>query len=268
MGEGPTGSGDTRAQGGDRRVVVVVPTYNERENVEAITAAVLAEQSNVAGFELHVLIADSHSSDGTLEIMARLVSENPRIHVLDVNQRGIGLGLQRGFTHAIEQLGADVLIEMDADFQHNPADIPAFLAEIAHGYDLVVGSRFLAGSGNQMPFYRRVLSVAANQVIRVVLGLRGVTEITTSYRALTKETFLRVPVDAVPWEERSFIPVPVFLVRMLEYGAHATEIPITMHPRTHGYSKMVYWKYIRDILRFALRSRFGRGARRRAARTG
>ena len=263
------GHEDTSAQGGgDRRVVVVVPTYNGRENEEAITAAVLSEQANVPGFELHVLIADSHSSDGTLEIMARLVAENPRIHVLDVNERGIGLGLQRGFTHAIEQLAADVLIEMDADFQHNPADIPAFLAEIARGYDLVVGSRFLAESGNRMPFHRRVLSVAANQVIRIMLGLRGVTEITTSYRALTSETFARVPTDAVPWAERSFIPVPVFLVRMLEHGARATEIPITMHPRTHGTSKMVYSKYIRDILRFALRSRFGWGARRRVERAG
>ena len=117
-----------------------------------------------------------------------------------------------------------------------------------------------------MPFYRRVLSVAANQVIRIVLGLRGITEITTSYRALTKETFLRVPADAVPWAERSFIPVPVFLVRMLEYGARATEIPITMHPRTHGTSKMVYGQYIRDILRFAVRDRLKQRARRRAAR--
>ncbi|MBN1641060.1 MAG: glycosyltransferase [Anaerolineae bacterium] len=262
MGRGATGD-EAR---GDRRVVVVIPTYNERENVEAIASAVLAEQAHVEGYELHVLIADSHSSDGTLEIMDRLVAENRRIHVLDVNERGIGLGLLRGFTHAIEHLQADVLIEMDADFQHNPADIPAFLVEIGRGYDLVVGSRFLAGSGNRMPVHRRLLSVAANQVIRIMLGLRGVTEITTSYRALTRETFARVPTDAVPWAERSFIPVPVFLVRMLEHGARAIEIPITMHPRTRGYSKMVYWKYIRDILRFSLRSRLGRGARQRVER--
>ncbi len=260
MGQGTIGHEDRGSQrDGDRRVVVIIPTYNECDNVEAITAAVLAEQAHIEGFELHVLVADTHSSDGTLDIMARLVSENPRIHLLDVNQRGIGVGLYRGFTPAIEHLQADVLIEMDADFQHNPADIPAFLHEIARGYDLVVGSRFLSGSANRMPVHRRLLSVAANQVIRIMLGLRGVTEITTSYRALTKETFARVPAESVPWEERSFIPVPVFLVRMLEYGARATEIPITMHPRTRGYSKMVYWKYVRDILLFSLRSRLGLG---------
>jgi dolichol-phosphate mannosyltransferase len=241
-----------------RRAVVVIPTYNERENLVPIVEAALAQQAHVDGFDLHVLVADSHSNDGTLDLAAKLVATNPKVHLLDVEERGIGIGLYKGIRHAVDQLDADVLLEMDADFQHNPADIPHFLAKIEAGYDLVVGSRFIAGSANRMPFYRRILSVAANQVIRTVLGLRQVTEITTSYRAFTRETFLRVPPDAVPWRERSFIPVPVFLVRMLEHGAHATEVPITMHPRTQGSSKMVYWKYIRDILLFSLRSRLGK----------
>jgi dolichol-phosphate mannosyltransferase len=159
--------------------------------------------------------------------------------------------------HAVEYLGAEVLVEMDADFQHNPADIPRFLREIAEGYDLVVGSRFIAGSVNRMPLHRRILSVGANQLIRIMLRLRGVTEITTSYRAFTRELFLKVKPSSVPWQERSFLPVPVFLVRMLECGARATEIPITMHPRTRGTSKMVYWKYVRDILWFSVKSRLG-----------
>ncbi len=108
-----------------------------------------------------------------------------------------------------------------------------------------------------MPFYRKVLSVAANQVVRSALGLHSVTEITTSYRAFTKETFVQVDPATVPWQEKSFIFVPVFLVRLLETGARATEIPMTMHPRTQGYSKMNYWRYIRDILLFSIRSRFG-----------
>ena len=99
------------------------------------------------------------------------------------------------------------------------------------------------------------ISVAANQVIRILLGLRDITEITTSYRAFTKEAYLKIDPKSVPWHERSFIPVPVFLVRMLETGARVTEIPITMHPRTHGYSKMNYWKYIRDVLLFSMKTR-------------
>jgi dolichol-phosphate mannosyltransferase len=240
-----------------RRAVVVTPTFDEKENIADLIDAVLAEQIRVNAFELDVLVADSHSVDGTLEIVSALAARNARVHLLDVQERGIGIGLFRGFQHAIDALGADVLIEMDADFQHNPEDIPHFLAKIEEGYDVVVGSRFVDGSVNRMPAYRKVLSVGANQVVRSALGLHGVTEITTSYRAFTRETFLKVDPATVPWQEKSFIFVPVFLVRMLETGARAAEIPTTMHPRVLGYSKMIYWRYIRDILIFSARSRLG-----------
>ena len=108
-----------------------------------------------------------------------------------------------------------------------------------------------------MPLGRHVFSVGANQFVRVMLGLHGVTEITTSYRAFTRETFLKVDPSSVPWQEKSFIFVPVFLVRMLDTGARSTEIPMTMHPRMQGYSKMIYWRYIRDIVGFSLKSRLG-----------
>jgi dolichol-phosphate mannosyltransferase len=240
-----------------RRAIVVTPTFDERENIADLIDATLAEQARVDAFELHVLVADSHSADGTLEIVEALAAQNPRVHLLDVQERGIGTGLFRGFQHAIDALSADVLIEMDADFQHNPEDIPHFLAKIDEGYDVVVGSRFVDGSVNRMPAYRKVLSVGANQVVRSALGLHGITEITTSYRAFTKETFLKVDPATVPWQEKSFIFVPVFLVRMLESGARAAEIPMTMHPRVLGYSKMIYWRYIRDILIFSARARLG-----------
>ena len=240
-----------------RRAVVVTPTYDERENIADLIEAVLAEQDHVDAFELHVLVSDSHSQDGTLEIVGNLERQNPRVHLLDVRERGIGIGLFKGFQYAIEQLAADVLIEMDADFQHNPADIPALLAKIEEGYDVVVGSRFVSGSINEMPIYRRALSVGANQVVRSALGLTNLTEITTSFRAFTREAFLRVDPSSVPWQEKSFIFVPVFLVRMLEGGARAVEVPMTMHPRMQGYSKMIYWRYIRDILAFSLSSRVG-----------
>lgn len=258
---------ETPSEKTPRRAVVVIPTYDERENVAEIIGAVLAEQGRVGQFELHVLAADSHSQDGTLEIVQALADANPRVHLLDVEERGIGIGLYRGFCHAVAELDADVLLEMDADFQHNPADISRFLEQIDRGYDLVVGSRFVKGSVNRMPWYRRVLSMGANGVIRFTLNLHGVTEITTSYRAFTRELFQRIDPESVPWRERSFIFVPVFLVRMMECGASAIEIPMTMHPRLVGYSKMVYFDYIRDILSFSIKTRYqgwfsGRSRRR------
>lgn len=239
------------------RVVVVTPTYEEKEGIADLIAAVLAEQQNLPGFDLHILVADGHSTDGTLEIVQRLAETDSRIHLLDVEERGIGVGLYKGFRCAIDCLGAEVLIQIDADFQHNPEDIPRFLEEISNGYDLVSGSRFVPGGNFKMSFFRLILSVGANQLIRMLLGLKGVTDFTTSYRAFTKEIFLRVNPESVAWQEKSFIFVPVFLIRMLECGAHATEISISEHPRSRGYSKMIYWRYILDIFRFSIKSRLG-----------
>lgn len=244
----------SQQQRSQRRAVVVTPTFDEKENIADLVAAVLAEQERVQGYELHVLVADSHSQDGTLDIVSGLAAANSRVHLLDVQERGIGIGLFRGFQHACEHLDADVLIEMDADFQHNPADISHFLEKIDEGYEVVVGSRFVEGSTNKMPLFRRMLSIGANQIVRTALGLKDVTEITTSFRAFTKEAFQRVDPTSVPWREKSFIFVPVFLVRLLETGVRSSEIPMTMHPRTQGYSKMIYWRYVRDILRFSIRS--------------
>jgi dolichol-phosphate mannosyltransferase len=248
----------TRMPRGRRvRAVVVTPTYDEKESIADLIAAVLAEEKNVPEFELHILVADGHSQDGTLEIVGRLAETSSRIHLLDVQERGIGVGLYKGFHHAIDCLGAEVLMEIDADFQHNPADIPRFLKEISKGYDLVIGSRFVAGSKFKMPFFRLILSVGANQFMRVMMGLKGVTDMTTSYRAFTKEIFLKVSPESVNWQEKSFIFVPVFLYRLLECGAHATEISMSEHPRSLGYSKMIYWRYILDILRFSTKVRVG-----------
>lgn len=243
------------------RAVVVTPTYDEKDTIADLIAATLAEQEHVPAFDLHVLVADSHSLDGTRDIVGELAAQSVHVHLLDVQERGIGVGLFKGFHYAIDALDADVLIEMDADFQHNPADIPRLLEKIAEGYDVVVGSRFVDGSINEMPYHRRLLSVGANQVVRTALGLHDVTEITTSFRAFTREAFLRIDPDSVPWTEQSFIFVPVFLVRMLEAGATSTEVPMTMHPRTRGYSKMIYWRYIRDILLFSARSRLAKHPR-------
>ncbi len=238
--------------------IVVLPTYDEKENIAAIINEILAQQDFIESFTLEVLVSDSHSKDGTLEIVQNISQKNLRVHLIDVKERGIGIGLFNGFMHAINNLDASVLIEMDADFQHNPADVPALLAGINEGYDVVIGSRFLDESQNRMPWLRRILSVGANFMIRWLLGLKNIKEITTSYRAFTKESFLGIDHNSVPWESSSFIPVPVFLVKMVERGARVKEIPMTMHPRVCGYSKMQYGRYISDILRFSVSCYFDR----------
>lgn len=244
------------------RAVIVTPTYDEKECIADLISAVLAEQQKVPEFDLHILVADGHSQDGTIEIVQGLAESNSKVHLLDVQERGIGVGLYKGFQYAIDRLDAEVLMEIDADFQHNPEDVSRFLKEVSNGYDVVSGSRFVAGSNFQMPFFRLVLSVGANRLIRLMLGLNGVTDFTTSFRAFKKEVFLKVKPESVAWQEKSFIFVPVFLVRLLECGARTREISMTEHPRSRGYSKISYFSYIRDIFRFSIKYRLGKVLKR------
>jgi dolichol-phosphate mannosyltransferase len=253
---GGGGPGSDRAAPQRRpRAVVVTPTYDEKENIADLITAVLAQQQHIPDYELHILVADGHSQDGTLEIVQSLAETNSNVHLLDVNERGIGVALYKGFEHAVDQLDADVLLQIDADFQHNPADIPRFLQEISNGYDVVAGSRFVTDSDFKMSLYRLTLSIGANQLMRMMLGIKGVTDFTTSYRAFTREIFLKVDPESVTWQEKSFIFVPVSLVRMVEAGGSVTEISMTEDPRNHGYSKMNYRGYILDIVRFSIKFR-------------
>ncbi len=236
---------------------VVLPTYDEKENIVDIVTAVLDQQKKVAAFTINVLISDSNSKDGTIEIVEKLCQTEPRVHLLVTNKRGIGVGLYNGIKLAIDILKTDVIIAMDSDFQHNPDDIPLILQKLDEGYDLVIASRFADGVINEMPWYRWIMSVVANQMIRMMLNIHEVKEITTSYRGFTSALFKKIENEAIPWQQESFIAVPVYLVRMLHSGAKVIEIPMTMHARAKGYSKMVYWKYIRDITVFCIKSGLG-----------
>jgi dolichol-phosphate mannosyltransferase len=239
-----------------KQAVVVLPTYDEKENIADIVAAILDQQSRVPAFKIQVVISDSNSKDGTIAIAEGLAQQDPRVHLLVTKQRGIGIGLLNGIRCAIDTLGADVIIAMDSDFQHNPDDIPRLLEKLAEGYELVIASRFAEGVVNEMPWYRWVMSVVANQMIRLMLNIHNVKEITTSYRAFTSSLFNKIEGMAIPWQQESFIAVPVYLVRMLHSGAKVTEIPMTMHARAGGYSKMIYWKYILDVTAFCIKSGF------------
>ena len=238
-----------------KKVVVVLPTYNEKGSIKKVISQILAQQEKVPYFELEVLVSDSHSPDGTGKVVEEMAKKNPRVHYLDVVQRGIGVGLIKGHQYAIKKLGADVLLQMDADGQHNPRDIPRFLREIKNGYKLVFGSRLIPGGRNQIPWYRQIFTLGANLVCRLGTGLLDVHDFTPSFRAFTKEVFQRVDKDKIPWKARSFIIQPAFLYEAIKTGVKYKEIPIVFIPRKKGYSKNQILSYIFDIFRFALKAR-------------
>lgn len=240
------------------RAVVVLPTFNEKGNIEEIIPLILSQEEKLKDIDLHVLVSDSHSTDGTLEVVQKLSEKNKKVHLLDVKERGIGIGIINGHRYAIDKLGAEILVQMDADLQHNPADLPKFINGVQEGYDLVVGSRFIKGGENRLPPLRWLFSWGAAMVGRIIMGIWNIHEFTTSYRAFTKELFLRVPLDKVPWQGQSFLIQPAFLYYAVKAGAKTKEVPIIFDERKRGETKIRTLKYMVDYFMFALRVRLER----------
>jgi dolichol-phosphate mannosyltransferase len=210
-------------------VTVVVPTYNERENLPHLVAAVLLH-----GYTL--LVVDDNSPDGTGELAAELAAGLERLAVLRrPAKEGLGPAYAAGFDHALAQ-GAEVVVEMDADFSHNPADLPRLVEAVAAGADLAIGSRYVpGGSTPDWPWRRRLISRGGNRYARSMLGI-PVRDATAGFRAFRASALARLPYRQARASGYGFQVEMVW--RACQAGLAVVEIPITFRDRRHGTSKM------------------------------
>jgi dolichol-phosphate mannosyltransferase len=212
------------------RVLVIVPTYNEAENLEGILVR-LADSVP----EADALVVDDGSPDGTGELADKLAARNPGVHVLHrTAKEGLGRAYVAGFRWAREQ-GYDVLVEMDADGSHAPEQLPRILAALESA-DLVLGSRYVPGGAvTDWPLHRLLLSRAGNRYTRWALRL-PLNDATGGFRAARAELIDRLPFDDVASEGYCF--QVDWAWRAVRAGARVAEVPITFTERTLGRSKM------------------------------
>jgi dolichol-phosphate mannosyltransferase len=212
------------------RGLVVIPTYDEAENIELMLDRVRA---CVPSFE--VLVVDDSSPDGTGELADKVAAHDERVHVLHrTSERGLGAAYLAGFAWGQER-GFDVLVEMDADGSHLPEQLPRLL-DALHGADLVIGARWVPGGRVvNWPWRRQLLSRGGNAYVRIALGL-PLRDATGGYRAFRRETLEGIDLGSVASQGYCF---QVDLARRaVEAGFVVTEVPITFVEREHGYSKM------------------------------
>lgn len=226
-----TAANDKGNSGAD--ALVVIPTYNEADNLEPIVARVLATVP-----EGHVLVVDDLSPDGTGDIADRLAAEDPRVHVLHHGEKaGLGAAYIAGFAWGLAA-GHDVLVEMDADGSHAPEQLPRLLNALggADGVGLVLGSRYVPGGAVvNWPLSRQVLSRGGNAYARMALGL-GLRDVTGGFRAYRREVLESIDYAAVASQGYCF---QVDLARrVLAAGFRVVEVPITFVERERGESKM------------------------------
>ena len=222
------------------KTLVIIPTYNESENITWITKAILENQPGV-----NILVADDNSPDGTGQIADELAAGDERIFVLHrEGKQGLGAAYRAGFAWGIER-GYNVLVEMDADGSHRPEDLGKLLDSAATGAALTLGSRWVpGGSVVNWPKRREWLSRGASLYARTLLGLK-VKDTTAGFRAFQRETLETIDLDAVVSQGYCF---QIDMTRhVTAAGLDVKEVPITFVERIHGQSKMSF-----DIMREAL----------------
>ena len=217
-------------------VWLVLPTYNEAENIEAVVVDGLAQLEVAAAGAHRVLVVDDSSPDGTGAIADRLAAEHDALEVLHRPRReGLGPAYLAGFARALAG-GAGSVCQMDADFSHNPADVPRLLAEIADGADVALGSRYVPGGRvEDWGVLRRVVSRAGCAYARHVLGLH-VRDLTGGFKCFRSEVLVAIELPTV--RSHGYCFQVEMTQRALLRGFDVREVPITFHDRRHGHSKM------------------------------
>ena len=240
---------------------VILPTYNEVENVTQVIPAVFEQAAKISGsHELHVLVVDDDSPDGTHAAVKKLQRQYKNLHVIGGMKRGLGDAYKRGIKYALKHLSPDVIIQMDADGQHDPEKLPQFIALSNSGISLVIGSR-LAPGGETPDFslWRKFLSHFGNWLIRSLGGVRKIHDCTSGYRCIKADVVKKC--DLTRLSTRGYSFQSSLLSELLRNNATFIEIPILFKPRMHGISKLAF----RDQLEFLLnivKIRFGgRGKR-------
>src|ERR1700722_7815234 len=213
------------------RPLVIIPTYNEAENIERILRRIRASLP-----EAGVLVVDDGSPDGTGDLVKAMTVELPDVHLLArAGKSGLGSAYRAGFAWGLEH-GYDALVEMDADFSHDPGALPSILSPLSQGFDVSIGSRYVdGGSIPNWARHRHLLSQSGNRYASVVLGLK-VADSTAGFRAYSADLLRELDLGLIRAEGYGFQIEMTYRTKQL--GAAITEVPIIFVDRAAGESKM------------------------------
>lgn len=213
------------------KTTVIIPTYNERENIKSLITNII--KLNI--HNIHVLVVDDNSPDQTWKIVQDMSKKNKHIHLLRrMHERGRGSAGIAGFKAALKK-GADLIIEMDADYSHNPKYIPSLIEASKH-CDLVLGSRLVKGGKDVgRPYWRQLLTIAANWYIKIMLGLK-VYDCNSGFRCFRKEIFVKVALNKMVSTGPSIVQELLYKTHL--NGFEICEIPIHFVEREKGTSKL------------------------------
>jgi dolichol-phosphate mannosyltransferase len=219
------------------KIAIVVPTYNERANIALLLDALLARTAG-SKHDAHIVVCDDESPDGTAEAVLAAAKSQPRIQLSAGRRQGLGAAYVRGMRVAIDTLGVDAVVQMDADFSHDPADIARLVAALEEGFDVVIGSRYV--DRGRVPAdwsrLRRANSQWGNRVARYLVGLHPIRDCTSGFRAIRASLLRHIAPERIHVQGYAFQVALLYEAKL--HGAKITEIPIVFSDRRHGVSKL------------------------------
>ena len=237
-----------------KKVVVVAPTYNERGEIENLINKVFDQSKKLPNWELYLLIVDSLSRDGTVEIVKKLQKKFSNLYLLETEKEGLGNAYLKGFKYCEEKINPYLVIQIDADGQHNPDKIPEFIKKIEQGADFVVGTRY--SKGGSIPanwgLHRKILSIGANSVVKFGFMKLKVTEWTNGFRAI-KFWLIKNAYDHLK-NYSGYVFQVAFLDFAIKNNAVLGEIPIHFKERTTGISKINAFQYSFQTLLYVFKN--------------
>jgi dolichol-phosphate mannosyltransferase len=238
------------------KIFVVPATYNEAENIEKFIT-VLEEEvfPQITGHEMHILVADDYSPDGTGDIVKGLMKKYKNLGINQGERKGLGAAYLRTMGYAIDKLGADVVVSIDADFQFDPHDLPKFVKKLDEGYDVVVQTRYSGGGSipENWPPQRKVFSFVANLFVRTIFMRFSMHDWTGGFRAIRKEVFLKLEKEMKGYN--GYIFQIAFLHKTVMHGFKVGEVPLHFSDRKLGNSKIAPLGYIIDVVTFVIIAR-------------
>lgn len=240
------------------KTVIIIPTYNEKGNIGRLIEIIDGTIPPASPHNIQILVVDDSSPDGTADEVKQAQRKFKNVSLL-INPKKIGLGSAylKGMEYAVSKLNADILMEFDADFQHDPKKIIPILDKLNEGYDMVLGSRYIKGGSipKNWGIHRKFLSFFGNWIIRIIMTNFSVHDWTGGYRAIKKEVYEAVKHELNQERFFGYTFQIGFLHKAIHKGYTVAEVPFHFTDRTRGESKLGP-EYIKNILMYIFKARF------------
>lgn len=233
-----------------KKAVIVLPTYNERENIRDLIPEIFKVVERANDWDIHVLVVDDSSPDNTAAEVGMLKKRFRKLHLIQGKKEGLGKAYSRGFSYVLENLRADVLFEMDADWSHDPNVIPVMLEKIDEGADIVIGTRYIKGGGipKDWGLHRKIFSFCGNLIVRLGFMHLSIHDWTNGYRVI-KTPFLKTIMGHLR-KYNGYVFQIALLDKVVKRHLTVAEVPVKFKERASGKSKINPLKYIYDILMY------------------